>query len=52
MNLVSRTWSPPPWTLGVVWLDCAGEVVPDYGFMPMERELAGGPGAELKAANG
>jgi hypothetical protein len=33
--------------------DRAGEIVPDYGFAQMERELAGGQGeARAKAANG
>jgi NAD(P)-dependent dehydrogenase (short-subunit alcohol dehydrogenase family) len=33
--------------------DRAGEIVPDYGFTQMERELASGPGAaRAKAANG
>lgn len=33
--------------------DRTGEIVPDYGFMQMERELASGPGAmQAKAVNG
>ena len=33
--------------------DRTGEIVPDYGFMQMERELASGPGAnQAKVVNG
>ena len=32
--------------------DRSGEIVPDYGFVQMERELASAPAARMKAANG